>query len=510
VDVNELAGRIRDHRFDGWTDTAIAGQIDKFREGVGTAGIGTAVDALKAVAKALGETDYTLRTELKRLGVEWQSKAGGAAGQVFTEQAGFSQDATMKVAHASEMVFEQGESFNRTKNKLPDAETVRKGAGGFTLTDTVLSLIGFETDHAADVLAANDAREQAQQALNDYAQQSGSNLLTTETLSDPEQLKVTTTDTGPGVLDVAGSAVQVTPDGSVKPASDHVRSHHVDPPAAQPVSNPVPIADPPTPKYGVVAQPRHTGVAPAAGGGSTVPASSTTPAGVRPPSSTPGWVGTPPPGRGPGSSSAPDPVTGRFPTDIPPDAFTGGNPASPATAPIKALGGQSGTTDGPVTGGGGSPAGSSREAALPKGRVVASMPQPPLPPSGYTGERGFTPRPGVSAGELGAGAAALGAGTVGGALSGEKERARRAPGAPKGPVKPLPVGELPEEEAAALRKSEQISPKQPRGDAKFLSEAAPHGEDAEHVRRFGVDDKDLFTDQRMVSPDVIGDGEEVR
>jgi len=164
VEFSELAAGIQNHRFDGWTNTAIADQITRMINGDGTGSIGTAVDALKAVATALAHTDQTLRAQLLELGVEWQSQAGGAASQVFTEQAGFSQDATTKVAHAAEMVFEQGEAFNRTKYKLPDAETVRKGAGGFTLTDGLLmSLIGFETDHARQVEAANDAKAQAQQ-----------------------------------------------------------------------------------------------------------------------------------------------------------------------------------------------------------------------------------------------------------------------------------------------------------------------------------------------------------
>jgi len=120
-------------------------------------------------------------------------------------------------------------------------------------------------------------------------------------------------------------------------------------------------------------------------------------------------------------------------------------------------------------------------------------------------------KPGATPGDIGAGAAAIGAGVAGGALSGDKDRERRDKSQPKGPVRPLPVGELPEEEAVALRKSEQISPKQKPGEAKFLSEAAPQEDDAEHVRRYGVDDQDLFADQRMVSPDVLGDhGGDVR
>ncbi|GAB3140545.1 hypothetical protein GCM10027258_21750 [Amycolatopsis stemonae] len=524
MEFSELAAGIQNHRFDGWTNTAIADQITRMINGDGTGSIGTAVDALKAVATALAHTDQTLRAQLLKLGVEWQSQAGGAAGQVLTEQAGFSQDATTKVAHAAEMVFEQGESFNRTKYKLPDAETVRKGAGGYTLGDgLLLSLIGFETDHARQVEAANNAKEQAKQALNEYAQESGGNLLSTQSLSDPESLKLAAPGVTPGGLDVAGAAVAVTPDGSVRPASDKVRSVHVDPPVVQPVSHTV-HADPPTPVYGVAAQqpsrpvaqpPRQTGAG-TAPTQQTTPSSSTSPAGVRPPAATPGpgWVNAPGRGTSSGDSTHFSPglaVGGGGEQFVPPGAPgalpPGSSPgSSPSTAPIKSLGGGStsgGSTDAAL--------GRGPDGLLAKGRTVGSIPQAPIAPGQFSGERAFTAKPGVTPGELGAGAAAVGAGAAGGALSGDKDRQRREKSQAKGPVRPLPVGELPEEEATALRKSEQISPKQERGATKFLSEAAPPEDDAEHIRRFGVDDQDLFADQRMVSPDVIGDhGGDVR
>jgi hypothetical protein len=527
VEFSELAAGIQNHRFDGWTNTAIADQITRMINGDGTGSIGTAVDALKAVATALAHTDQTLRAQLLELGVEWQSQAGGAASQVFTEQAGFSQDATTKVAHAAEMVFEQGEAFNRTKYKLPDAETVRKGAGGFTLGDNLLSLIGFETDHAQQVEAANDAKAQAQQALNEYAQQSGTNLLSTQALSDPESLKLAAPGITPGVLDVAGAAVAVTPDGGVKPASDKVRSVHVDPPVVQPVSHTV-HADQPTPVHGFAAQQpvqaappaqqaaRQTSSAGAAAAQHTTPSSSTTPSGTKPPVTQPGpgWVHTP--GRGtsgdPGGRFTPGPGAGGQGEPFCPPGAPGAQPpgSAPATTPIKALGGGGGGTSGGATGIDSS-TGRGPDGLLAKGRTVGAMPQAPLQPGQYTGERSLPIKPGATPGDIGAGAAAIGAGVAGGALSGDKERERREKSGPKGPVRPLPVGELPEEEAVALRKSEQISPKQRPGESKFLAEAAPQEEDAEHVRRYGVDDQDLFADQRMVSPDVLGDhGGDVR
>ncbi|WP_410601341.1 hypothetical protein [Amycolatopsis sp. lyj-90] len=551
MNVSDLAGKLRDLRFDGYTDTGIATEIERFRSGDGTGSIGIAVDALKSVASALADTDKTLRDELGKLGVEWQSEAGGAAGQVFTEQAGFSQDANSKVSHSAEMIFAQGEAFNRTLHKLPDPEVVRKGAGGLTLGDVVLSLIGFETDHAKSVSAANNARAQAQEALNDYAKTSGENLLTTDTLADPQTMNLTQNTTvagtggGSGTLDLAGTATDLTPDGSVRPASAAVESKYV-PPVVQPVSNPKsPSYDAPTPAYGVaVGNPpaRKTGSS-VPHGGATAPAAAapTTPSGTSRPAPAPGsgWVtpNRPSPQPEPGRPSYPitgSPASPPFippgapnlppgSTNVPPGQSTGslppGNSSTSSLPPGKsfgtgpgidgALGKGPGSSSGPgVFGVGGGQGGG--DQALGKGRSVGAGPQAPLAAGNESG-RGFPAVPkitGPAAGDLGAGAAALGAGVAGGALSGDKERDRRSRQEGGGVVKPtrqLPIGELPEEEA--MRRSEKIGAKQPKTESKFMERAATQDveEDAEHIRRYGVDDKDLFTDERMVSPDVIGD-----
>jgi hypothetical protein len=550
VNVSDLAGKLRDLRFDGYTDTGIATEIERFRSGDGTGSIGTAVDALKAVASALADTDKTLRDELGKLGVEWQSEAGGAAGQVFTEQAGFSQDANSKVSHSAEMIFAQGESFNRTLHKLPDPEVVRKGAGGLTLGDVMLSLIGFETDHAKSVNAASNARAQAQEALNDYAKTSGENLLSTDTLADPQAMNLTQNTAGDvavgggsGPLDLAGTATELTPDGSVRPASAAVESKYVPPPVAQPISNPkAPSYDAPTPAYGVAVGgggvARKTGAsvpvggatAPASAAPATVPSKAPAPGG--------GWVTPNRPGPRPdqgrpsypatGSPASPPFVPPGAPnlspgsTYIPPGQSTGSLPpnssSTSALPPGKSFGtgpgvdgalgkGPGSSSSSGVYGGIGGGAGGG-DQALGKGRSVGSGPQAPLAAGNESG-RGFTAVPkiaGPAAGDLGAGAAALGAGVAGGALSGDKERDRRPRQEGGGkPTRQLPIGELPEEEA--MRRSEKIGAKQPKTEPKFMERAATQDveEDAEHIRRFGVDDKDLFTDERMVSPDVIGE-----
>ncbi|MEC3977080.1 hypothetical protein [Amycolatopsis sp. H20-H5] len=535
MDVSELAGRIRDQRFEGYTDTGIATEITRFHAGDGIGSIGTAVDALKAVAKALVDTDETLRRELGKLGVEWQSEAGGQAGQVMSEQAGFSHDANTKVDHSAEMIFAQGEAFNRTLYKLPDAETVRKGAGGFTLGDGLASLIGFETDHAKDVIAAKDARAQALEALNAYAAQSGENLLSSESIAAPQTMKLTESGPGSGALDIAGTAVEVTPDGSTRPASASVQSHYVEPP--RPVIHhtapPVASHDTPTPSYGIASQGRRTAAAPTPPSAPTTPASApTNPAGATRPAPA-GWVQAP--GRGP-SAHRPEPgrpsggqpfvppgAPGGGSAAVPPGGSVGGRPigtpipgnatgvdGSPGRGSGSSSSFEGGSASGSRGGTGGGVAAVGGEQPLAKGRLTGAGPQAPVTPGEVGRSFPAVPKAGVGPGDIGAGAAAVGAGGIGGALSGDTERQKRGPSAGKGPVRPLPVGELPEEEAIALRKSEQISPKQPKNDPKFMEHAAPQDasetdEDAEHIRRFGVDDQDLFADQRMVSPDLIGD-----
>ncbi|MCG3749794.1 PPE domain-containing protein [Amycolatopsis sp. Poz14] len=531
MEISELAGRIRDHRFDGWTDTAIADEIEKFGTGDGIASIATAVEALREIATALASTDHTLRDQLAKLGVEWQSQAGGQAGQVLSDQAGFSQDAMQKVTHTAEMLFAQGEAFNRTKYKLPDPAAVRKGAESLTLVDSVASFLGFETDHAAQVQAADNARGQAVEALNAYAQQSGENLLSTEPLSQPQSLAMVQPGSGPSPVDRAAAAVEVTPDGQVQPAAASVKSQYVPPP---PPPAP-PVVDPPTPAYGTASQaPAPRPVAPVVAA-SYVPPSSPPPAGWEtgpaPHGNPPRSVGST---NGPGIPSAPSTSGGSGGTRVPggpgqsgtflptgPRGTSSGSESGPVSrgtvGSSESLGGTSGSGRSSVGGQGGNlggaaggsyPAGGQEYQALQRGRLVGSVPQAPVPPVAETPGNAPAPRAGgASAGEIGAGAAALGAGVAGGALSGDRERQGRGQdGQPKGPVRPLPVDELPEEEAVALRKAEQIAPKSGGGDAKYLSEAAPQESDDEHVRRFGVDDKDLFADGRMVTRDVLGDG----
>lgn len=552
ADISALVDRIRSHRFDGYTDIGLADEIDLFRAGAGTEGLGAAVDALKAVGDALVSTERTLREELGKLGVEWQSDAGIQAGAAIDREAAFSADANEKVSHSAEMIFAQGEAFNRTLHKLPDSRTLREGAGGYSLGDSLFSLIGYETDHTRKVLAAREARQQALEALNGYARESGENLGSVQPMSRPEALQMSAAPRLPGSVDAGGGPLPDTSSPTV--AADAAGEQGRAPAQGQapaPLRGPAPVAEAPAPAMGATSHP-----APAARGAGAQAPAATVPSGTAPSASAPstsapgtsgtgGFVGAVRPG--------PQPDPGRVP------AAGGGSGAAAPLAPGAAVGGVAGTGSGAGAGAGsssgstqggaagakqgqasptgrpavpggptatpmggvagkfvpqagtGTPGGqAANETQLGKGKSFGSVPQPAQQPGPFSGS--VTPAqsggPG-RAGDLSGGIAALGAGGVAGALSGQDERkgrgvGRSAPGAARSPHQ-LPVGDLPEEEARVSRNSEKLNPRGGKGQSSFMERAAPQdGESDEgHVRKFGIDDSDLFADPRMVSPDVI-------
>ncbi|MBK1784780.1 magnesium chelatase [Prauserella cavernicola] len=573
LDISVLVNKISDHRYDGYTDNMLADEIDRFRSGPGISGISDAVEALMAIGGALAETDGILRTELAKLGVEWQSEAGAQAGAAVARNADFSTQAGERVDDSAKRIFAQGESFNRTLHKLPDSEALRQSAG-YGVFDGLGSLLGFETDNAVKVAQAREARQQALEALNAYAQDSGEHLNSTPSLASPQTLHADTGPRLPGRVDAGGGPDDVTAAAGLRgPIAAAPGSVPGSPPptAAPPVSGASAYA--PTPAYGLPAQQpppsRSTGsgnpvtrpVPQSTSASSAAPAPAPAPSGyvggVRapqqhqsgsvavPPSApaAPGGSGSP---IAPGSTTPPavPPVAGgvvggtQSPgTAVPPGAGAGSGPGTPGRVggvvggpvtggapgaggvpaastppPAAGSGGVAGGVGG-VVGKPGVPGGGGDDQPLAKGKSFGSAPQPGSQPGtvtsgGFTG----TPKGGAPLNDVGAGAAALGAGGVAGALAGDNERkgrgvGRSAPGSTRSPHQ-LAIGDLPEEEARAQRNSDRLSPRSERQRAGYLEKAAPQDEgeeDASHVRRYGVDDNDLFTDQRMVSPDVIGD-----
>jgi hypothetical protein len=91
---------------------------------------------------------------------------------------------------------------------------------------------------------------------------------------------------------------------------------------------------------------------------------------------------------------------------------------------------------------------------------------------------------------------------------------RTGGGAQRGPVKNgVPLGTAPEEEARAARNAERFGARSGRPGSSIMQPAAAgrnqEGEDdAEHVRRYGVESSDVFDDERVVAPESIGDDDD--
>lgn len=518
-DIPTLIGKLRDQRFDGYDAGLLATEVEKFHQGTGTASMGDAVEALKSVVSSLAGTDATLRKQLATLGVTWQSESGGQASAVLAEQAGFAGQAYDNVAQAAQLIFEQGEAFNRTKNKLPDAATLRQGEDGHTLMDTMFSLFGFETDHASAVRANAEARAQAVEALNSYAHDSGEYLATSQAVPEPQALNTTPPPPpaagGPGAG--TGTPGQASPVPDLSPTvaahSKDVYPSHSSGPATR--STPAPAS---ASGSGSAVAPAEI-VAPSGLSSGT----STTPQSTSPSFAGPSGIETSSALRGNGYDDS-DPLrTGRGGTSTGTGPGTGtGTGIGPGTTPPPGAGQQvTGVPHGPGGGsgnafggpghGGGSTGGrEGGDSVLGKGKMVGSA--PPAPSANPQAGPGFSAtRPPVGVGGMADGATAIGAGAMGGAVSGEQDHrgrgfGRSSAGERGKAVRPMDVGDLPEEEA---RKAEKANPKpSSRERTRAILEPAAtqeSDEDAEHVRRYGVDDRDLFSDPREVSPDLIGD-----
>ncbi|CAM3081595.1 PPE domain-containing protein [Saccharomonospora xinjiangensis] len=544
VDIAAQAARIRDHRFTGYPNSMLADEIELMRSGRGIAGLSEAVTALRAIARVLEETDDTLRTQLADLGVEWESEAGRDAASAVQGEANFSREAGEKVNDSAERVFAQGEAFNRTLHSLPDPAVLRAPLPEPGIEEFAFSLLGFESDNVRRLEQAVEVREQAIQALDAYARQSGENLQGVPELGPPQRLVATVPERVPESIDAGGGPAGTTsaanaPAAPASQGSVSAPSSPVQPPSGSPGSSMSPgSAQPSTPSSfvgpssvaapasGTPSQGLTTGSSGRVGAqpvpGAHSPAA-TTPSGVTQPSA--GSVVPPVAAAGAagqaGAGHGDDPARGRRGPGAA-GQVPQGTAGSPETAVADrsvrhvggaAPGGLGAAPHGAGGAGGGAVAGKATQGSpeqLAKGLTSGAVaPEQGTVPGSDVGEAPGVARDGLSVNDLGGGIAALGAGGVAGALSGAERSGRgvgrSAPGAQISP-RPLPVGDLPEEELRVQRSSERLNPGGSTHRDAFLEKAAPgEQETGEHVRRFGVEDADLFTDQRMVSPDVIGD-----
>ncbi|MBM7770795.1 hypothetical protein JOD54_000999 [Actinokineospora baliensis] len=186
-----------------------------------------------------------------------------------------------------------------------------------------------------------------------------------------------------------------------------------------------------------------------------------------------------------------------------PGSYTGNNPGlTPTGGPA------------PTLGPGGNPTqlGVGRVSGV--GPVTPGLGGLPVTSSGLNAFRpGF---PGQLVGEIATAAGIAGAGGAGAAAGATVERDRvvrgGAPGkSAPGSQRPVgPVAGVPEEEARAAKNAEKLGGGKSGKPASSLMQpaagAAANGEDdAEHVRKYGIDSDDLFGDDRLVIAPVLGE-----
>ncbi|MPY77905.1 MAG: hypothetical protein GEV04_05300 [Actinophytocola sp.] len=491
--------KVRQLRFEGYTVGMLALEIDLLREGRGTDSMSHAVNALASVAAALGNTDDTLRAELGRLGVEWYSEASSIAQSVMQTSADFAADATGKLNEASQAVFGLSEAFQRALNTLPDSQTLREGAEGLSTMDVLADLIGHETDHAAKVRAASVVRDQAVDALNQLASTCAEELGGVRQLGEP----------GAIVLDQGPLPPEQPDDGSeagyqtMAAAAESV-SGPVAPPGGLPTA-PVNAGPPPSSDAPSGAN-TTTGGRPQGGSGPGAGSSGSSDGGGRQPSDGDGS------GQGPGPvGGVTDPLTGSGGSGSGGGAATiGGSGGGMSTA---TGGGASGIAAG-IAAAAGTPLGGTTTTLgvggmtaelLPTGSLSGAMPQSPTQIT--LAPHGVTAVPLADADGIAATAVAVGAAGVAGVMSAEPERERRGN---RYDVEDdtdetrheFDVGVI-EDEAEADAVAE-IEPDAGPDTPAYLEHAAPHGPD-DRVRTHGIDDADLFADDRMVARDTIGE-----
>lgn len=577
TDISALVADIKNHRFNGYSALMIATEIDKVRSGPGPGSINAAVQALRDVATALEDTEQTLNSELGKLGVSWHGGAALDAGATVTEHAEFSAQMSQTLQGSAESLFAQGDAFNRTKGKLPDAELVRKSSGGTTLGDELLSLIGFETDHAQKMADADEAKKHAVQVLNEYAMESGSNLESVEPGADPEMLSYSIGQGGPSVINAGGGPAGqgpgvggVVPEGPAGSMPMGFSAGAAVPGAPQPSAAPSGVtpssmgqpgapspytSSPGVPQAGVPASyaPEQSYDPPTPPTGFTIGAventSAVQPSGDSGTTSTAGFVPTPAPTPAPGGVPLGGGAGGGLSGlraggyDVGTVRVAGGSvptTGGQSTHGGLASGGSTGRTTGRLlgrmqvaapgtsaptgqvpSGGSGRPVGRPLMMLRPGGAPDSSSSLAPGRSSGLTKQdspsrtydpAGYSARPrgGASVADVGAGAAAIGAGGAAGMTSGDSERQGRGVGrsAPSAgsTTRQVAFGSGPDaDEADAAERTERGTSRGSRQAGGLMQRAAPQDgeEDGEHVRSWGVDDADLFADQRMVAPESI-------
>ncbi|GAB3433113.1 hypothetical protein [Actinophytocola sediminis] len=175
---------LSDLRFEGYSNEDLASQVDGLRDGSGPESMDGAVRALVKIADGLADTDRILREQLAEIGVSWEGTAADDATLATQSASIYAEDATTPVTDSAKSINEQGDSFTTTRNSAPESGTLR-GPSEENFGDRVAGFFGHTTDHAKEVQATGQARDQAIDGLNGYQSNSSEALNRSRNLPVP-------------------------------------------------------------------------------------------------------------------------------------------------------------------------------------------------------------------------------------------------------------------------------------------------------------------------------------
>lgn len=492
-------GSITRYRWAGWTDDDLADAIDRLNVGSGAEAMTPALDALTMVAKSLYHIDTTLRDQLAAIGVNWQTpQSSQLAEQVMGKAQQYADNASQQGMTSAAGVEAQTVAFLAARNAMPDSAVLRSTTkpsylfgmqGKGTFASPSLTAHG-ETDASQAAARRREAHDRAVDAWTNYNRDSDGNLAAHQPLSPATSIGVQGGCSDPSpCIDMALPDAQTTSVAATPPL------------VATPGGDVFPVAEgsglagdgctPSAPSAPVIS--RHaessggsSGRSPSGGGSEPILG------GVG------GYVGG-----APGEAARrEDPAPGTPGAG----AWTGAQPSQP---PGSAPGSGSGAVGGGVPGNSGGP--------ITDGKVSGAA---PVPIEGRS--------PGEAAGAVARGpasstvsevaigsaiAAGVGAAGVAGvnAVHDRLGHGRQPSGdvvEEDGSGRTRSTVPEPEGEPTRTRSASRVIAEP--GDPQPMLEPATTGQgdrDGERIRRYGVDSEDLFTDGRMISDPVLGDGD---
>lgn len=205
---------VRDLRFDGYDNEALALQVDGLRSGPGPASLHHAMGVLVKIALGLEQTDDTLRDQLDDIGVTWQGQAADGGTSATENARVYAEDAVDPTIDSAQGVGSSGEAFSTTKNSAPDAGTLR-GPTELNGVDQFAGFFGHTTDHAQEVKDTNAARQQTIDSMNGYQSSSSKAISQSQALPVPPGMNLVAqpVDTSTHISSVSVA----TPTGGLNP-----------------------------------------------------------------------------------------------------------------------------------------------------------------------------------------------------------------------------------------------------------------------------------------------------